>query len=325
MTDIYTAFQDLPRASSEASFSAVPLSAQRLDFLAKSIDGAPVFLIHDASPAHYRPSLTSLNLTVQFHSTCQVETEVDTQENQFAMLVCDPDVPELYELFVRCVGAAVEQLPVNVDTRDIETCVKALLSLFRAMSAIGSREVAGLWGELFVISKSENIASTIDRWHADTFERFDFSWSEGVLEVKATQGMIRAHEFSLEQLQVPIDGQGFVASLLLQQLTNGVGVMDLANTIDKALTSTPSLRQRLWANLTAALGSDFGAKLDRRFDLTYAERNFAFYAMGDVPTLERPSDTRISGIRFRADLSGVVSSFGESSIKALKDALRHSC
>ena len=87
-----------------------------------------------------------------------------------------------------------------------------------------------------------------------------------------------------------------------------MGVVDLANDIEKIVNAEPALRQKLWENIAAALGSDFSERLDRRFDRSYAERSLVIYAMSDIPAPEEPKDSRITGVRFRVDLSGVTPS-----------------
>ncbi|MBX3619353.1 MAG: PD-(D/E)XK motif protein [Rhizobacter sp.] len=317
---LFDDFAALAPAASGTELSAVPLGGLRSDFLAKSTDGAPVFLLQDTSTAAYTPGVTLRHLSVQFHATCRVHAPSGPFDGQFAVLACDAAVPELYELFVRCVSVAVEALPKSAETKDIEACVRSLVSLFRAMSAPGGREIAGLWAELFVITQAADAATAVKAWHADTFERFDFSWPGGVLEVKATHGATRIHEFALEQVATPSAGQGLIASLLLQPLTNGVGVMDLATKIDAGLHDENDLRQRLWSNIAAALGDDFSEKLDRRYDLSYAERHVALFNMSDIPAPDRPSDPRVFGVRFRSDLSTVGSSVVEPALKTLKHA-----
>ena len=306
--DLYREFIDLPLADSAVEFTAVALTPHRMDFLAKASDGSPVFLLHDASAATYSPSISLKNVSVQFHSTCRVITATGAVEDQFAVVTCDASIPELYELFIRCFAAAVEQLPVSAGTSALNECVHSLLDLFRALSRPNNKEVTGLWAELFVITSSRNIHRALEAWHGDQFERFDFSWPTGCLEVKAAVKETRVHDFALEQLQAPINGDGFVASLLLQPLGGGVSVMDLARQIEAAVIVEPRLRQKLWENIAGSLGSEFTDRLDRRFDAFYAERHLTLFAMSDVPAIEQPTDCRITGIRFRSDLSAVKSS-----------------
>lgn len=322
--DLFKEFLALAPTTSHAEFAAIPIAGRRSDFLAKNGDGAPVFLLSDSSAATYTPGATLKHLSVQFHATCRIQSPAGSIEGQFALITCDAAVPELYELFVRCVGAAIKHLPDVAKTQDIEACVRSLLNLFRAMSAPGSREIAGLWAELFVITLAADVAAAVCAWHSDSFDRFDFSWQGVVLEVKATQDSVRVHEFSLEQLSPPLSGRGLVASLLLQPLTNGLGVMDLANRIDACLHDENGLRQRLWSNIAAALGNEFSQKLDRRFDNSFAERQIAAFDMTDIPAPDRPQDPRVSSVRFRSDLTGVVSSLPEPALKVLRDVLSKS-
>jgi len=306
--DLFAAFLALPEAESTSNLTAVALSKQRHDFLAKTNDGSPVFLLHDASLAAYSPAIELKNVSVIFHSTCRVTTLGGSLDGQFAVITCGTSVPELYEVFIRCFSASVEQLPVASTTEDLQRCIHNLLELFCSLGSVSAQETIGLWAELYLISRCSNPAQAVRAWHKDSFERFDFSWPDGCLEVKATTKEQRVHEFALEQLHPPISGDGFVASVLLQPMNGGVGVIDLANVIERRLATMPELRQKLWENVTSALGSDFSSRLDRRFDPSYADRGLTIYAMSDIPAPEHPKDPRVTGIHFRADLSAVQTS-----------------
>lgn len=315
--DLYNAFIALPLGGSAVEFTAIPISERRRDFLAKAPDGSPVFLLHDASAATYSPGISLKNLSVQFHSTCRVTTATGILDDQFAVVTCDASLPDLYELFVCCFAAAVERLPESASTSDLDECFHGLLDLFRALNRPSNREVSGLWAELYVITSCRDIPRALAAWRANQFERFDFSSHVGCLEVKATVNEFRVHDFTLEQLQVPLNGEGYVASLLLQPLSGGVGVMDLAREIEGAVLSESRLRQKLWENVASALGSDFSDRLDRRYDASYAERHMMIFMMGDVPAPHRPTDARISGIRFKSDLSLASSSLAGDSVELL--------
>ncbi|WP_373322336.1 PD-(D/E)XK motif protein [Chitinimonas viridis] len=228
-------------------------------------------------------------------------------------------MPELYELFIRCFGAAIEQLPDVASTTDIHASVIRLIDLFRSLSRPGNRELAGLWGELFVISMCKDPAKAVRAWHADPYERFDFSLPGSWLEVKSTLGEERQHEFGLEQLQLPTTGQAYVASLLLQPLTGGVSVVDLATSITSMLVSQPKLREKVWENVASALGIEFSERLDRRFDPQCAERGLRVFSALDIPAPDAPADPRVTRVRFRTDLSTVHSSVAGSAIDALND------
>jgi len=315
--DLVARFTDLPQGAGREEFKAVTLSNIRRDFLAKTEDGAPVFLLHDASKAKYVPEINFRQLSAQFHVTCRVIVEGQELEDQFCLVSCDGTAPELFELFIRCFAAAVEGIPRDVGTRELEACIVQLRDLFRALAAPSSRELPGLWAELFVILRCGHSAAALGLWHSDQFDRFDFSSETLCLEVKATVRGTRIHEFALEQLEPPAEGVGLVASLLLQPLTGGLGILDLARRIEEATPSDAKLRLKLWQNIAAALGADFSAGLDRQFDMSFAERNLAVFSMSDIPKPERPSDHRITGLRFVVELATVTSSLMGSPLQHL--------
>lgn len=80
--------------------------------------------------------------------------------------------------------------------------------------------------------------------------------------------------------------------------------------IEMSVSHVPSLKQKLWENVAASLGNDFSEKLDKRFDLVFAERNLVLYDMRDIPAPPRPVDSRITNVRFCSDLAAVRSSIG---------------
>lgn len=320
--DLYVSFLDLPRPIISDTFQALSLSSRRRDFLAKNGRASPVFLLHDASFAKYTPALKFRHLSAQFHVTCRVQTSEGVVEDRFCLLVCDETAPELFELFIRCISAAIEELPDAASTRELEASILKLQDLFRALAVPSSREISGLWAELFIISKSADFARAISLWHEDQFDRYDFSSSSMHLEVKSSVRGIRAHEFSLEQLGSPGQGQGCIASILLQPLTDGVGILDLAVTIEKGLMRVPSARRKLWKNVSVALGGDFSDKLDRRYDPVFAEKNLVIYSINDIPRPANPSDQRVTAIRFISDLSSVTSSLKSPSLLTLASLFR---
>lgn len=323
MRSIYSLFLDLSSAVTPGEFKAIPLSTKRKDFLAKSDDGAPVFLLHDSSVVKYNPGINFRHLSAQFHVTCRISTEFSDLEDQFCLVYCDAETPELHELFIRCVGAAIEELPQDCGTQELEFCISQLRDLFRALAQPSSREISGLWAELFIISRCGNPLYALSLWHEDQFDRFDFSSNIIHLEVKSTVRGPRAHEFALEQLQSPTEGVGFVASILLQPLTGGVGVLDLAREVETALRGFPRLKQKLWENVAKTLGADFSDKLDKRFDQAFAERSLAVYLMKDIPRPEAPLDPRISALRFVSDLTAVSSSLPGASVANLALVFPH--
>jgi hypothetical protein len=306
MADLYSQFVELPSNQIGGKFAAIRLSQLRKDFLAKDKNGAPIFLLHDESHLTFTPGVTLKTIRVQYHIACQIDVDGTAYHGQFALISCDEHVPDLYQLFISCVAAALPKLPPVAQTNDIADLIRALLDLFRSINAPGRKDIVGLWAELFTITLVKDTVRAVTAWHNDPFERFDFSFAQGVLEVKATQGNLRLHEFALEQLQAPTQNFGVVVSFVLQAQTNGVGVMDLAKLIETRLGSNFDVIEKLWSNVVKALGSDFGEKLDYCFSTAMAEKELRVFSMKDIPTPTVPTDNRISNIRFQVNLTDSV-------------------
>jgi hypothetical protein len=193
-------------------------------------------------------------------------------------------------------------------TTEIEKVIHELLEIFRTLSEPATKEITGLWAELWTISHSNNIPRALELWHSEIYDRFDFSSPNVYVEVKSTTRNFRIHDFSLEQLNYPEDGKGFVISVILQAVSGGIGVLDLAREIEASLLGFPDLERKLWTVITKSLGSDFSKKIDKRFDAAFAAKNFLVYLMDDIPTVGPINDGRISNVKFSVDLSSVPSS-----------------
>jgi hypothetical protein len=320
--DLFSQFVGLAPASDEDTFNAVSVHLRRADFLGKFQDGSPVFFIADDGSPTYRPEVRHQHLRVSFGVSCRLRIDGQELTNQFAVIRFNGDSVELHEVFVRCVNAVMLNLPTNADTYEIENRLSRLLSLFQALSAPSNREISGLWAELFCIRYSPDIAQTLTRWHSENFETYDFSWAGNRVEVKSTMTPQRVHEFSLEQLTLPLNSVGKVISMMLRASNEGVGVMGMARSIETGLQGNVELREKLWSQVLQALGQNFSDALDRRFDVDFALRSFVVIPMQQIPSVNRPSDHRISVIRFRVDLSDLAIEATSVGATALKEVFR---
>lgn len=316
---LFRAFLQIPCADAGNVFSAIPLPGREKDFLAKGVDGAPVFLLYDSAAPQYCPAVHFKHLKALYQVTCCVNTCGQVLKGQFAVVTCDAIAFELHEIFIRCFSAAIESLPECCGTQDLSGCVNRLSDLFKGFVSGDGREVTGLWAELYTIANCSNVVSAIGAWRSDPLERSDFSWGGGCVEVKATTVALRIHHFAVEQLEKPALGCGYVASFMLQSLSGGAGVLDLANAIDAKVNCSPEIRQKLWRNVALSLGSDFSSKLDKHFDVSHAGRNFVLFDMDDIPRPSQPTDPRVFAVRFQVDLTTVATSLRGEALTNLFD------
>ncbi len=301
-------FRSMSKSVSYDDFEAIRISSVRNDFLVKGPGGEPIFLLSDSSPIRYVVGRTLKYIKAEFHVTCSVKVKADYVTGQFAMISCGMESPELHEIFLRCVGATIGVLPPICGTTELENIVVDLLEIFRVLSEPAANDISGFWAELWVIAESSNIPFAVDLWHSDVYDRYDFSSPDIFVEIKSTTKNFRIHDFSLEQLNPPETGSGFVISVMLQLLSGGVSVLDLVENIEVALFNHPQLKKKLWSIVTKTLGNDFSEKIDKGFDSAYASRNVSVYLMTDIPSVGPLDDARISNVKFSADLSTICSS-----------------
>jgi hypothetical protein len=324
MADVFEEFTNLQPATSSTEFETLRLSGNRTDYLAKGQDGRPVFLLQDAKTGQYHPSLQLRYLEAEFQLTCRLHIDGAEVEDVFALISCSAEEQELHELFIRSFDAARFQLAGSAQTEEIKRTVQNLASLFRAFSKPSQRSITGLWAELFTIARSGDPIAALRAWRSDPFERYDFSTPTSVIEVKSTMGSLRTHDFALEQLSVPLGGTGFVVSTLLQIANGGTSVLELVSNIESTLSREPALKEKLWTNVIGNLGSDFTSALDKRFDVSFAERHCIVFRAEDIPQPSITPDPRISNIRFVATLTDVSSTLPDPSINALQDIVKKS-
>ena len=98
--------------------------------------------------------------------------------------------------------------------------------------------------------------------------------------------------------------------------------MGMARSIETGLLGNVELREKLWSQVLQALGKNFSDALDRRFDVEFALLNLAAIPMKHVPTVSRPTDYRISAIRFKVDLSDLAIEGASVGATALKEVFK---
>ena len=181
--------------------------------------------------------------------------------------------------------------------------------MLAAISRPPQRAIAGLWAELWLISKAQNIEAVINAWHTDTTDRFDFAFENYFVEVKATESAERIHEFAYEQLR-DMKNLVQVVSLKLRRAASGISVSGLVEEIQVKLS--PHQREKLLWNVFQAIGSEINEANELLFDPGFADTNLRVVDAQSIPAVMIPEGSPISGVRFRvnldsASLDGVLS------------------
>lgn len=301
----WNVFEGLSRSPGAVGF----YWAQRLEsthsYLAASGSGEPTFLIPvpDAGAPRYVPPISLAGLDVSFGAECRIrETGTEETRGRYIVLQCRAKDAMAKRCFVQMLCPAVQGLGSSPSFADIRALVDTASELFSQTDA-APESVRGLWGELFLLSRANNVQKALACWRVQDTERYDFSDAEVRLEVKTALGTSRIHVFSLEQLR-PVDGvQVFVTSLLLQPSAGGLRISDLVERIGEALT--PAEYRSLLARVNATLRGALYGEASLAFDEQAALASLRFFAATDIPSVHPTLPPEVTGVRFRVDLTTV--------------------
>lgn len=308
MTDFAAIFSRLPlleadNSTVERMFSVAGIPTSRNQFVGRSAEGRPVFLI-ETNAAGRAPILLQ-NLRVMFGTQCVLSLDGLSRSVSAVVIECLSATPELQAYFLSTAGNALENLGDEASADELVAAVDTLVSLFQKLSRPPRRHTQGLFGELFVIEQSNDAAALILSWHNDTMERFDFAIDDIRLEVKTTAARMRRHEFSLEQCLPSPGTSGLLISLFVESSGGGVSVRELMKRVEARIANRPDLVVKLYAEVADTLGAGLREGLEERFDEYLARSSLAIYDMVAVPAIRGELPNEISRVRFVSDIGDV--------------------
>ena len=306
--DVTDKFEALEQDSGGGSaLSALPLPGSGTHYLAKGSAGEPVLLLRVQKRRLPRIPLGLRHVHVEFEVTCAVSDGGAADgliTATYCRAACDPTTPGLHPLFIYALAGAVEGLPSNLTSGEVDRFFENAMELFRSFSAPAKSSVQGLWGELLVIAASPAQETLMTGWHVTPEQTFDFAFPRAHLEVKTTARQSRQHEFAFAQIRkstLPT----VVASIIVEQSDAGENVYELANAIQKNLALNN--RAKLWRLVTESIGSEADGAGDIRFLRMAALNSLRFYdaAMLPAPEISHLYTECISAVRFTLDLDQV--------------------
>ncbi len=305
--DLWSTYRALPAPSSGASYTVAHGSGALR--LARSSANQPALLI--AATGEGMAPRRLANLTFEPPREMLVDrTDGSSLFARYALLVCTSADVELERYFCRVIGAFFGNVGDDTVTapsaQEVERTLDRITALFSALSRAPKQSVQGLWAELAFIAWARDPEVAISAWHSDPTDLHDFSLGSYRCEVKSSLSKLREHHFRLDQLNAATSGETIIASILLQQASDGLGVFDLAGQIGARVGSGATAR--LETIIGRCLGLDWreADADDLRFDPGAARQTLRLYRAGDVPSVHQPLPTGIKRVQFVADLSSVI-------------------
>jgi len=243
--------------------------------------------------------LNAIRISAGFEYQLSEAHPATPSRGQFATVVLESGSIGLLTAFGSMAGILLASLAESPNAAEVETFLNDFLELFAPRRTMGRSEIVGLWGELWLIRSSPDVARFASGWHLEPSSKFDFSLPPYLLEVKTTEGDTRTHHFSLAQL-VTKDRPIFIASIAIKPDAAGISVAAL---LAEILGSVPLLERPKMARKTlAVLGGDLEAAEDFRFSAV-GDDSIAVVAADEIPRVEVPANAPISQVNFVVDIT----------------------
>lgn len=266
--------------------------------------GEPVLLLATEPRSSPRADIRLKHVGVQFDRRFEVARgdARETGVGNFCKFTCDPNASHLHQYFVELMTATAGTHPGVLPESAADEVIDALLVLFRTIALPAETSVTGLWGELLVIHMAASPGAFVDAWHLRATDGFDFAFKDRRIEVKATTGPSREHDFSLKQVRSGRESD-LIASVNLARSSAGLSVLDLARLIAERLDEPQ--RAKLWRLVLQTLGEDVALDDEQRFDVQGASETLRFVRATDVPAPEVTDVAApfVSDVRFRSNIN----------------------
>ena len=312
--DSWDFFAALDSSNYQGAYVCKPIGSLGIAFVTKDQLNRPLFLVQDDAGIR-KPNLELENVHVEYGLQCRITDEVTTSSGVFTAITCTNADIALQELFVRCFSDMLVHWSSTVVGSEVDKHIRSLVELFRGLGRPNLKGIRGLWAELNLIASCKRQEIVLRAWHADPKDIFDFSFPGFHVEVKSSDSADRVHHFSLQQIR-PVDGDRvYVVSSLLQSNPSGTSVIELTERISAQVARDPNLREKLWRNVFATLGSEIRAAKISRFSEEYARNQLQVCDAVDLPWYSTPAPPGVLDINARIAFSSVtpgsILKFGE--------------
>lgn len=293
--------------------SGAPLFAVRVVpdqdryFVGKDTAGQACLLVETTDKARRKPPPIRLeSVDAQFELACQItDPGAQSREGSFTVVRCRSRDIETIRYFLSVCGIIIRHLGDAPSRAELAAAVRRIASIFQNISRPPVRSLNGLFGELFVISRSRSPARAVAAWRNDKNSRFDFSAGDVRMDVKSCAGRVRSHTFSFDQCNPPPNTQAVVASLMVERIPGGISIEELIASIEVCISGSDDLVLKLHEIIASTLGTELTHSLRVTFDPRLSESSLQWFDLRDIPAVRGTLPTRVSNVHFTVDLSGL--------------------
>jgi len=267
--------------------------------LGKNYNGLPSILINTKKNNESVAPYKGMSIRLRFNINCKIHEENEKQN--YTILSCISKDEQIIKIFLDICQTTISQLGKEPTPKEISEKTQMLIDLFKEMPNKLS-SIVGLWGELFLIASSRNIAKSLEAWHQHAEDKYDFYDNNEALEVKCTSKTDRKHTFKHDQLISNLKDH-YVASIMISDdPTKGLSVVDLYEDIKKRC-KLDNLNNKLKKIFFKIVGKTPYEELNEyRYNFDYSKKNVMYYKLKDISTLVNEDDS-VTDISYKVDLS----------------------
>lgn len=272
-------------------------------FLGKGINDETVFFIKQNGVLDTTYSgFGGEYLKIMFNIEVELEASGDIIQDSFTILeLKKTDSQSVFAHFLDVCMDITEKFGDHPDFIVLSEYLEKTYELFSRLKKNSSIDELGLWGELFVLSQSRNKEKTIDSWHVNPNDTFDFNSGDTILEVKTTQLDERIHVIKYNQLELAIVNKGFICSIMTSKIEVGFTINDLIDKITSQISFDYKMKFREKIMDVAGIKiHDFKTN----FDLKAANNSIQFYRAEGIPNI-RHIPEEIRNIKFDIRLENI--------------------
>lgn len=286
----------------EGSQFGLPISGLDDLWLCVDFKAYPTLLL-PAKETDLRPDIVLRSVDVGFSRQCEIQTaDNQAQSGCYTIIRLKDDDPDIVRLFMRILE---ERFCGGDDAFNNAAIAESIQEIAALFSQVGgaSRDLIGLWGELFAIAQSVDAEAAIRSWSARKNAKFDFITESFVLDVKTTLSNIPKHRFSMEQLRPAGDYDAFIFSLCVEEVPAGKSVGEMMDMVTDRITDT-ELRSAFLLQCLVKGGRDI-YQSQLRLQAYPEENSYAVFDARDIPVPVVELGSPIDNIRFDVELTQI--------------------
>jgi hypothetical protein len=302
--EIWTQIDDLESArevKGGTAFSAISYKDESIFFSKDASDNPAVLFCYEPSIEDKVYSKIVLErLSIEVVEGAMISFGNKTESRSLYLITLKSLDSSLFQLFFEvCVGLS-KSLGSSRTQLMIQARIASLIDLFRDLDRSGTKELLGLWGELYVIKNSSSVEKAIQYWQVEGARIHDFRSPKGDrFEVKTTLKDQRIHRFSYNQL-VEVDRTA-VVSIKTASLDSGISVGDLIDKIADSLIRD-EIRGMFFRKVVSCLGKSWKSRYEFRFSDNKPRFSLKIISAKNIPRLEGSLPSGLTNVSYDSNL-----------------------